>query len=293
SRTQSQKEVSDGSSAALVDLLKKRNVISADEADRFTKERGVATSSDDVAALVELLKKKNVVSADEAARFVKKSEMPAAPEKVTATASKTNSKEQNENIPAAVAVEPKKDILEFVPSNVREEKPKETAKSDKMSTDKTALGAAAEMKKESVPSRIIVVGNSDTKRYHLPGMPNYDKVQKYHRVLFESEQQAIESGYYKAGTAKRVGTSKQARKESRNKQNAAAEMKKNSPDQVKNDEQKDVSQEAEKNDNEQKEKIPASVSEEIKKDLPEPVKNEEQKDVSPEAAKSDKEQNEK
>src|SRR5208283_5330941 len=125
SRTQSQKEVSDGSSAALVDLLKKRNVISADEADRFTKERGVATSSDDVAALVELLKKKNVVSADEAARFVKKSEMPAAPEKVTATASKTNSKEQNENIPAAVAVEPKKDILEFVPSNVREEKPKE------------------------------------------------------------------------------------------------------------------------------------------------------------------------
>ncbi len=47
-----------------------------------------------------------------------------------------------------------------------------------------------------------VVGNSDTKRYHLPGMPYYKKVEKYHRVYFNSEQEAIEKGYYKAGTGK-------------------------------------------------------------------------------------------
>lgn len=55
---------------------------------------------------------------------------------------------------------------------------------------------------ESPSSRTIVVGNKDTKRYHLPGMPYYNKIQKYHRVYFDSEQKAIDSGYYKAGTGK-------------------------------------------------------------------------------------------
>ena len=49
-------------------------------------------------------------------------------------------------------------------------------------------------------SKAAVVGNSTSKRYHLPGMPFYDKVKKYHRVLFASEQEAIDKGYYKAGS---------------------------------------------------------------------------------------------
>jgi len=48
----------------------------------------------------------------------------------------------------------------------------------------------------------VVIGNKDTKRYHLFGMPNYNKVQKEHRVYFDSEEQAIALGYYKAGTGK-------------------------------------------------------------------------------------------
>ena len=43
-----------------------------------------------------------------------------------------------------------------------------------------------------------VVGNRDTKRYHLPGMKYYDKVKAYHRVVFQSEQEAIRAGYVKA-----------------------------------------------------------------------------------------------
>jgi hypothetical protein len=43
-----------------------------------------------------------------------------------------------------------------------------------------------------------VVGNSDTKRYHLPGMKYYHKVKKYHRITFLSEEDAINAGYYKA-----------------------------------------------------------------------------------------------
>ena len=50
--------------------------------------------------------------------------------------------------------------------------------------------------------RPVVVGNKDTKRYHLPGMPYYSKVAKYHRVYFNSEQEAVSKGYYKAGTGR-------------------------------------------------------------------------------------------
>ena len=51
-------------------------------------------------------------------------------------------------------------------------------------------------------SSIVVVGNTTSKRYHLPGMPFYDKVKKNHRIVFKSEQEAIDKGYYKAGTAR-------------------------------------------------------------------------------------------
>jgi TolA-binding protein len=47
--------------------------------------------------------------------------------------------------------------------------------------------------------KIVVIANIDSKRYHLPGMPFYNKVKKHHRVLFNSEEEAIKAGYYKAG----------------------------------------------------------------------------------------------
>ena len=43
-----------------------------------------------------------------------------------------------------------------------------------------------------------VVGNRDTKRYHLPGMKYYDSVKAYHRVIFQSEREALRAGYVKA-----------------------------------------------------------------------------------------------
>ncbi|MGZ3649151.1 MAG: tetratricopeptide repeat protein [Syntrophales bacterium] len=43
-----------------------------------------------------------------------------------------------------------------------------------------------------------VIGNRDSKRYHLPGMKFYDKVLEYHRVTFNSEEEAIKAGYHKA-----------------------------------------------------------------------------------------------
>jgi hypothetical protein len=46
--------------------------------------------------------------------------------------------------------------------------------------------------------KVVVVGNSDSKRYHLPGMRFYKEVKAYHRVLFDSEEEAIKAGYFKA-----------------------------------------------------------------------------------------------
>ena len=43
-----------------------------------------------------------------------------------------------------------------------------------------------------------VVGNRDTKRYHLPGMKYYNQVKEYHRVIFQSEREALRAGYVKA-----------------------------------------------------------------------------------------------
>ena len=43
-----------------------------------------------------------------------------------------------------------------------------------------------------------VIGNRDSKRYHLTGMKYYDKVRAYHRVEFDSEEEAKKAGYSKA-----------------------------------------------------------------------------------------------
>ncbi len=44
----------------------------------------------------------------------------------------------------------------------------------------------------------VIIANRNSKRYHLPGMPFYDKVKKSHRIIFNSESEAINAGFYKA-----------------------------------------------------------------------------------------------
>jgi tetratricopeptide (TPR) repeat protein len=46
-------------------------------------------------------------------------------------------------------------------------------------------------------NKVKVIGNRNSKRYHLPGMKYYDKVIEYHRVIFDSEEEAIKAGYRK------------------------------------------------------------------------------------------------
>jgi len=55
--------------------------------------------------------------------------------------------------------------------------------------------AAVHSKDENM---VKVIGNRNSKRYHLPGMKYYDKVLEYHRVTFDSEDEAIKAGDHKA-----------------------------------------------------------------------------------------------
>ncbi len=57
---------------------------------------------------------------------------------------------------------------------------------------------AAKAPAPEAAQKIKVIGNSDSKRYHLPGMKYYNAVKAYHRIEFDSEADAIKAGYHKA-----------------------------------------------------------------------------------------------
>jgi hypothetical protein len=71
------------------------------------------------------------------------------------------------------------------------------------------MAAKTEVKKAEAPRAVVkhhvpavrkekVIGNRDSKRYHLPGMKYYHHIEAYHRVEFDSEAAAIKAGYHKA-----------------------------------------------------------------------------------------------
>jgi cytoskeletal protein RodZ len=64
--------------------------------------------------------------------------------------------------------------------------------------DSGAKEAGTQAQKIPLPGKAKVIGNRDSKRYHLPGMEYYNKVKLYHRVIFNSETEAIKAGYSKA-----------------------------------------------------------------------------------------------
>lgn len=78
--------------------------------------------------------------------------------------------------------------------------PRRTASLKQVSRPETPHpgSAVAERKVPPSPQGVRVIGNRDSKRYHLPGMKFYDQVKAYHRVVFQSEKEAIRSGYRKA-----------------------------------------------------------------------------------------------
>jgi hypothetical protein len=127
---------SDPGIAALVDILKKKNVISDEEAARFTEQslarnagqKGVVSKSDELAALVALLESKKIIGADEAAQFTKQYATTTAAEKGYVITPNVNNSEQVEQITADITDEIKKGVHEQVEQQVHEELPMEVKK---------------------------------------------------------------------------------------------------------------------------------------------------------------------
>lgn len=129
-------EPADQSIGALVDLLRSKNMISADEAARFTGHSATradgqkAPVSGDVAALVELLKSKNMLSADEAARLTNQSGVRPSGENRAAVVPEIEDKERLDKITASITGEIKKSIDEQIKNRVQEELPREVKKAE-------------------------------------------------------------------------------------------------------------------------------------------------------------------
>ncbi|MBP7232473.1 MAG: hypothetical protein KBA28_11145 [Syntrophaceae bacterium] len=68
-----------------------------------------------------------------------------------------------------------------------------TAVADQMTEKQKSASTSSQMEQ-----KVKVIGNRDSKRYHLPGMKYYHAVKAYHRVEFDSEAEAIQAGYHKA-----------------------------------------------------------------------------------------------
>ncbi|MDA8086576.1 MAG: putative porin [Nitrospiraceae bacterium] len=105
---------------ALVDLLKEKNVISADDVARFS---GKGLTGQDLAELVALLKQKNVISEEEAARFTgQKNQEPtpiATGVEDGALVTQANKKDL-EKIKTYIAGEVRSDVKEALPTVVKE-----------------------------------------------------------------------------------------------------------------------------------------------------------------------------
>ena len=58
---------------------------------------------------------------------------------------------------------------------------------------------ATKLKNTEFPSEKVgkIIGNLKSKKYHLPGQANYEKIKEENRVYFDSEEEAIRAGYRK------------------------------------------------------------------------------------------------
>jgi cytoskeletal protein RodZ len=100
-----------------------------------------------------------------------------------------------QNVPARISVSPSTSAQEKSNSdNIR----KEPLVQNVPTWTSVSQSTSAQEKNNSGNKGVKVIGNSDSKRYHLPGMKYYDKVKASHRVIFHSEEEAIKAGYYKA-----------------------------------------------------------------------------------------------
>jgi methylphosphotriester-DNA--protein-cysteine methyltransferase len=87
--------------------------------------------------------------------------------------------------------------------NAGESKTSTTSKTTKPTTEPAKPTATSEPTQTTgtttTPEAGQIVGNKNSKKYHLPGCPSYDSVSEKNRVYFKTAAEAEAAGYTKAG----------------------------------------------------------------------------------------------
>lgn len=253
SRPENRQEAVEGNAAALMELLKSKNIISPDEADQFIKQYGTkavprnsaAAAVDSVAAVVELLKNKNLLSAAEAARLVPQY---AAPEKTAVPVPEIKDREKSGNIPAGVAVELGKNIpAPGVVNGSQKEIPGKVTKSDKVQVEQSLVVITEELKKD-IQEQVRM------------------------QVLEElARQKAKDADDQNDESPETIDE----------------ELKNDIEEQVKTQVLEELARQKAKDGKEQNDKSPATINEELKKDIQEQVKTQVSQEVPREIKKMD------
>ena len=249
---QDQKMAANSDTADLLNLLKSKNVISADEANQLAEKYGitlptvkndnsVAGKSDNGRAEKAAANKTDESRESNQGQFTKSTKEESSEEL------KKSDKEQKGGTPANIDEEMKKEVSDSAGNEAQKDISSAGAKSGEGQNEKTPASLDEEMKKDISGSAV------------------------------NDEQKDVSLEDTKSGKGQNEKTPASANEE----------IKKDIPEPVKNDEQKDVPPEAAKSDNEQNEKTPASANEELKKDVQEQIKNQVQEEVSREIKKLD------
>jgi hypothetical protein len=247
-----QKKAANSDMADLLNLLKSKSFISADEANQLAKKYGItlpAVKNDNPAASKsdnDRAEKAAANKTDES-RESNQEQLTNSTKEESSEELKKSDKEQKEETPANIDEDVKKDVSASAVNDEQKDVSLEDTKSGKGQNEKTPANTDEEMKKDVSAS----VGND--------------------------EQKDVSSEDTKSGKGQSEKTPA----------NIDEEKKKDVSGSAVSDEQKDVSPDDVKNDKKQSENIPVSISEDLKKEIEEQVKIQIQKEVPKEIKELD------
>ena len=252
-----QKKAANSDMADMLNLLKSKNVISADEANQLAKKYGItlptvkndnpaASKSDNGRA------EKAAANKTDESRESNQEQFTNSTKEESSEELKKSDKEQKEETPANIDEEKKdeemkKDVSGSVVNDEQKDVSLEDTKSGKGQNEKTPANTDEEMKKD-------VSGS-----------------------VVNDEQKDVSLEDTKSGKGQNEKTPA----------NIDEEMKKDASASAGNEAQKDVPQEAVTNDKKQSENIPVSINEDLKKEIEEQVKIQIQKEVPKEIKELD------
>ena len=243
-------------------------------------------ANSDTADLLNLLKSKNVISADEANQLAEKYGITLPTVKNDNPAASKSDNGRAEKAAANKTDESRESNQEQFTNSTKEESSEELKKSDKEQKGETPASLDEEMKKDISGSAV----NDEQKDVSLEDTKSGKGQNEKTPASLDEEMKKDISGSAVNDEQKDVSLEDTKSGKGQNEKTQASldeEMKKDISDSAGNEAQKDISSAGAKSGEEQNEKTQASANEEIKKDVQEQIKNQVQEEVSREIKKLD------